>query len=363
MSERTESPREAGLTLGIESSCDETAAAIVTPSGEVLSSVIHSQVELHAPHGGIVPELASRDHARNIIDVVDTALVQAKVTLGDIELVSVTNRPGLVGGLLVGLETAKAIAWASNKPLVGVDHLVGHLLSVFVRFAKDDTAPRPAFPFLGLVASGGHTAIYRVEGWLAEDCHELGGTRDDAAGEAFDKTAKLLGLGYPGGPMIDRLAKSGNADSVELAMPMRRSAGLDMSFSGLKTQVARLVATDSELRADPKRNDVCASFQRAVTRTLVSRLVRAAEQEKIGRLAVVGGVAANSELRGRLTRACETRGLSAFVADIRACTDNAAMIALAGRKRFEAGQVDSFDLAAHSRSIVPKRTRKGRGAR
>jgi len=207
------------LVLGIESSCDETAAAVVDDGGRVRSDVVHSQVELHAPYGGVVPELASRDHLRNVLPVVASALDRAGVRLADVDGLAVTHRPGLVGALLVGVLAAKGMAWAADKPLVGVDHLMGHLLSVFVRRGEGD-AEAPRFPFVCLLVSGGHTAIYRVDAPEAGAVRELGATRDDAAGEAFDKVAKLLGLGYPGGPVVDRLAAQGDASRVKLSPPM-----------------------------------------------------------------------------------------------------------------------------------------------
>jgi N6-L-threonylcarbamoyladenine synthase len=220
------------LVLGIESSCDETGAAIVDETGRVLADVVQSQVSLHAPYGGVIPELASRDHLRNLGPVVHEALAKAGVKLEQLDGLAVTNRPGLVGALLVGVQAAKGLAWATGLPLVGVDHLVGHLGAVFLR-RHDDAAPPPEFPFVALLASGGHTAIYRVDGPLAQHVKELGATRDDAAGEAFDKVAKILGLGYPGGPAIDRLAKQGDAKAFELPAPMAHTKSLEMSFSGI----------------------------------------------------------------------------------------------------------------------------------
>jgi N6-L-threonylcarbamoyladenine synthase len=231
------------LVLGLESSCDETGAAVVDAQGIVRSDVVHSQVAVHAPYGGVVPELASRDHLRNVGPVVREALRQAGSSLADIGGVAVTNRPGLVGALLVGVQAAKGIAWAARKPLVGVDHLVGHVLAVFLQ-RGEQPEPTPDFPFVCLLASGGHTAIYRVDAPRADAIVELGATRDDAAGEAFDKVAKLLGLGYPGGPIVDRLAATGDASRVALSAPMARSGSFEMSFSGIKTQVAQRVARD-----------------------------------------------------------------------------------------------------------------------
>jgi N6-L-threonylcarbamoyladenine synthase len=348
------------LVLGIESSCDETGAAVVDDTGRVASDVVHSQVSLHATYGGVVPELASRDHVRSIGPVVREALARAGVALTDVGGVAVTNRPGLVGALLVGVQAAKGLAWAAGKPLVGVDHLMGHLLAVFLRRGEGE-APPPRFPFVCLLASGGHTAIYRVDAPRAGAIVELGATRDDAAGEAFDKVAKLLGLGYPGGPAIDRLAPSGDASRVKLSAPMTSSGSLQMSFSGIKTQVAQLVA-----RGDPAGihvADVCASFQAAVTSSLARKLVEAALREKVADVVLGGGVAANRELRRRACELGEARGLRVLVPPLASCTDNAAMIAYAGALRLARGEVDGWDLVATSDTVLARETRKGRGRR
>ena len=270
--------------LGLESSCDETAAAVVdvSPDGRarVVSDVIHSQVALHAEYGGVVPELASRDHLRNVAPVVKEALARARIELKDLDGIAVTNRPGLVGALLVGVQMAKALAWSTDVPFVGVDHLVGHLLAVFLErdgepAAAQSTPSLPSFPYAALLASGGHTALYRVDAPRAESIVELGATRDDAAGEAFDKVAKLLGLGYPGGPIVDRLAAEGDAHAFAIPIPMNDKASLEFSFSGVKTWVARHVARARSTR-------LAAGAARPV-RLLPGRRHRRAHQEALRR--------------------------------------------------------------------------------
>ena len=301
------------LILGIETSCDETAAALVDAEGRIHASVVSSQAQLHAQFGGVVPEIASRRHLELVAPVVRETVAEAGATLGDLERVAVTQGPGLVGALLVGLSAAKAIAWSRRLPLVPVDHLHGHIASLYLQ--PDPLEP----PFLCLLASGGHTMLIDVRTY--DDHVVLGATLDDAAGEAFDKGARLLGLGYPGGRAIDELARDGDPEAYDF--PVARVPGLDFSFSGLKT--ALLYATrnlaDDELAA--RRADLAASYQRAVVRALVGRVRDAAEQTGAGRIAVVGGVAANSALRAALP--------DATPAPLALCTDNAAMIASAAR--------------------------------
>ncbi len=348
--------------LGIESSCDETGAAIVDDTGRVLSDVVQSQINLHAPYGGVIPELASRDHLRNAGPVVREALAKAGVSWDGIDGIAVTNRPGLVGALLVGVQMAKGLAWARGLPLVGVDHLVGHLLAVFLR-RSSEAESGPGFPFVALLASGGHTAIYRVDGPSAPQVRELGGTRDDAAGEAFDKVGKLLGLGYPGGPVIDRLAKSGNPKGVPFTLPMGHSKSFELSFSGIKTQVAARVREHGLPKTESELADTCASFQAAVTSVLASKLVAAAVQEGVRAVVIGGGVAANRELRARVTTLAAEHGLRAVLPELASCTDNAAMIAYAGLVRLQQGERDGWDLVATNATSLPRETRKGRGAR
>jgi N6-L-threonylcarbamoyladenine synthase len=349
------------IVLGIETSCDETAAALVDHEGRVLSDVVESQVALHAPYGGVIPELASRDHLTNLPHVVALALSKAEKTLDDVGLVAVTCRPGLVGALVVGVQVAKGLAWAKGLPLVGVDHLVGHLFANELR-RGDAPAKPPERPFVALLVSGGHTAIYRVDGPLPSHIRELGATRDDAAGEAFDKVAKLLGLGYPGGPVVDRLARTATPDPEMFLAPMASTKTLDMSFSGLKTQVVQHVAKHGVPTGDALAT-VCASFQATATKVLTDKVVAAAVREGVRDVVIGGGVAANRELRARVTEACAARGIVAHLPDLASATDNAAMIAYAGALAYAAGIVHGPDLAATSVTSLPRETRKGRGVR
>jgi N6-L-threonylcarbamoyladenine synthase len=351
------------LVLGIESSCDETGAAIVDGDGRVLSDVVQSQVSLHAPYGGVIPELASRDHLRNVGPVVREALARAGVTWDALAGIAVTNRPGLVGALLVGVQAAKGLAWSRGLPLVGVDHLVGHLLAVFLRRDASAAAEPPAFPFVALLASGGHTAIYRVDGPSAAQVREIGATRDDAAGEAFDKVGKVLGLGYPGGPVIDRLARSGDASAIPLTLPMGHTKSFELSFSGIKTQVAARVREHGIPGSEKELADTCASFQAAVTSVLAKKLVAAAREEGVATVVIGGGVAANRELRARVVALATEHGLRAVLPELASCTDNAAMIAYAGLVRLREGERDGWDLVATNATSLPRATRKGRGAR
>jgi N6-L-threonylcarbamoyladenine synthase len=349
--------------LGIETSCDETGAAVVTDEGVVASNVVHSQVSVHAPYGGVVPELASRDHVRNVRPVIQAALERAGLGLSGIDGIAVTARPGLSGALLVGVQAARGLAWATGKPVVAVDHLVGHLLAVFLRFPDLPQTPLPEYPFVALLASGGHTALYRVEAPELPRIRELGATRDDAAGEAFDKVAKLLGLGYPGGPVIDRLAREGDPASIELSRPMRRKDSLEFSFSGLKTSVLRWVSEHGRPNDDQTLRNLCAAFQRRVVDTLVAKAVRAARQESVGTLVLAGGVAANRELRERAAEAAARHDIRLVVPAFRACTDNAAMIAYAGHERLARGENDLYTLEVSPHTALPSSTRKGPGRR
>jgi N6-L-threonylcarbamoyladenine synthase len=316
---------------------------------------------VHAPFGGIIPELASRDHLVNLAPVVGEALLRAGVGLDDLDAIAVTNRPGLVGALLVGVQAAKGLAWATAKPLYGVDHLVGHLLSVFLRRPGDVHLPPPAYPFVCLLASGGHTAIYRVDGSSHSRIHELGATRDDAAGEAFDKVARALGLGYPGGPLIDALAAKGRKGVVHLPRPMPGPL-LEFSFSGLKTAVATRVCSGGVPQGQALA-DMCAAFQDVVCGALAEKLIRAAMVEGTRDVVLGGGVAANRELRERVVSLARAQGLTAHLPTPASCTDNAAMIAYAGAMRATCEPGDGWDLVAASTSLLPRRTRKGGGRR
>ena len=302
-----------GLILGIETSCDETAAALVTEEGEIHSSVVSSQAELHARYGGVVPEVASRRHLELVTPVIREALAEAGASLADVDRIAVTQGPGLIGALLVGLAAAKAVAWSRRLPLAPVDHLDGHVASLYLQ-------PEPLEPpFLCLLASGGHTMLLDVRSHTERKL--LGSTLDDAAGEAFDKGARLLGLGYPGGREIDRLARDGDPGAYDF--PVARVPGLDFSFSGLKTALLYAVRGLSEEELAARRADLAASYQHAIVRALAERVREAAEQTASRQVAIVGGVAANSALRAALPEAA--------AAPLALCTDNAAMIASAAR--------------------------------
>ena len=328
------------LVLGVETSCDETAAAVVEDGCRVRANVVASQIATHAQYGGVVPEVASRQHVATIVPVIERAIADAGVQFRDLDAIAVTAGPGLVGALLVGVETAKALAFALGKPLVAVNHLGGHLAAAFLEHAPPH-AP-PTYPHLALLVSGGHTALIRIDAPGATRL--LGATRDDAAGEAFDKVGKMLGLGYPGGVAIDKLAATGDPRAVALPRALAGRDDLDFSFSGLKTAVATLLAR-RELPRDQELNDFCASFQAAVVDVLVRKSRRARAREGLSALVVCGGVAANRGLRAALAVAAAEDGFALHIPPPKYCTDNAAMIAAAGTQLLARGALAGLDLS------------------
>jgi N6-L-threonylcarbamoyladenine synthase len=328
------------IILGIETSCDETAAAVVAEGTKILSSVVSSQVTVHHPYGGVVPELASRKHIETIVPVVDKALSSSGVELKQLDAIAVTRGPGLVGALLVGFCFAKSFAYALNIPYVGVNHLEGHINSVFL------TPDPPPFPFVALLASGGHTSIYYVTSHTGFEL--LGQTRDDAAGEAFDKVAKMLGLGYPGGSLIDQLAKKGNPENIKFPRPYINKSLYDFSFSGLKTAVWRYTQKNNDTYRD-KIPDIVAGFQEAVVDVLSYKVIHAALEKDCNHIALVGGVAANSRLRERVSHDAKRDGIKVHIPSMALCGDNAAMIAAMGYHYLKAGIVSGFSDDVYSR--------------
>lgn len=329
------------LILGVESSCDETAAAILQNGNTILSNVIDSQITTHAIYGGVVPELASRKHIENIYQVVQEALDIAEVTLKDLDGLAVTAGPGLIGSLLVGLSFVKALSYALKIPYIGVDHISGHLTSVFL------SENRPTFPYIALIASGGHSTIFKVKDH--GDYQLLGRSRDDAAGEAFDKVAKLLALPYPGGPVISKLAEKGNPQAINFPRAWLAPDSLDFSFSGLKTSVANYVHRSKQKGIEINLPDISASFQEAVVEVLVEKTITAAKKTKISTIVLGGGVSANNRLRTYMTERGRAEGLQLFIPPAPLCTDNAAMIALAGFYQFGNATM-TYDLDVYSRS-------------
>lgn len=341
------------LVLGIESSCDETAAAVVTDKKELLSSVVYSQQE-HKAFGGVVPEVAARAHLDKVDFIVDKALRDANVSFEDLDAIAASAGPGLIGGVIVGVMTAKAICAVHGKPFVAVNHLEAHALTARLNNDVD-------FPYLLLLTSGGHCQILAVEG--VGKYHRLGATIDDAAGEAFDKVAKMLGLGYPGGPLVEKYARSGDDGRFDLPRPMIDKAGCDMSFSGLKTAVRRVVENFEAPLSEQDKADVCACFQRAVLESLTARLkngIRLFKKDfpQAKSLVVGGGVAANGALREALQALAARHKLDFYAPPMNLCTDNGAMVAWAGMERFKAGLTDSLDFSPRPRWPLDPSTKR-----
>ena len=328
------------ILLGIETSCDETAAALVKDGNTILASVVASQIDVHHPYGGVVPELASRKHMEAMVPVVDQAVSEAGIPANRINGIAVTQGPGLVGALLVGFSFAKAYAYSKAIPWIGVDHLEGHINSVFL-----ETDP-PPFPYVSLLASGGHTAIYFVRDHT--DMELMGQTRDDAAGEAFDKVSKMLGLGYPGGPLIGRLAETGDPNRIRFPRAYLNKSDFDFSFSGIKTAVNRYIHNHS----DSYRShipDIVAGFQEAVIEVLSYKIIQAALEKRCEHIALVGGVAANRRLRQTVSEKAGQKGIRTYIPSIRLCGDNAAMIAAVGYHYLKKGKASEWDDDVYSR--------------
>lgn len=326
------------VTMAIESSCDETSVAILLDGREVLSNIIASQIKVHQVFGGVVPEIASRHHLDNVNRVADEALQEAGITMDEVDLIGVTYGPGLVGALLIGLATAKAFAMATGKPLVGVHHIQGHICANYIEHKELEP------PFMALVISGGHTNIVEVTDY--NECQVLGQTRDDAAGEAYDKVARVLGLGYPGGPKIDKIAKEGNPAAVEFKRVYLEKDSLDFSFSGIKTGVLNYVNSEKQAGREINVPDIAASFQQAVLEVIVKKTVGAAVKMNKDKIVMAGGVASNSSLRAMMEAACAKEGIKLYYPSPILCTDNAAMIGCAAYYKYKAGHVDDLTLDA-----------------
>ncbi|MEF9922420.1 MAG: tRNA (adenosine(37)-N6)-threonylcarbamoyltransferase complex transferase subunit TsaD [Anaerovoracaceae bacterium] len=326
------------VTMAIESSCDETSVAILENGREVLSNIIASQIDVHTVFGGVVPEIASRHHLENINRVVTEALEESHTTLDDVDMIGVTYGPGLVGALLMGVATAKAISFAKDIPLIGVHHIQGHISANYIEHKELEP------PFMALVVSGGHTNIVEVTDY--NQCKVLGGTRDDAVGEAYDKVARVIGLGYPGGPKIDKVAKEGNPDAIHFKRVFLEKDSLDFSFSGLKTAVLNYINSERQAGREIVVADVAASFQQAVVEVVVTKAVSAAVKLGKDKLVLAGGVAANTKLRQLLQEKCDENGIKLYFPKPILCTDNAAMIGCAAYYKYMAGQVDDLTLDA-----------------
>ena len=331
--------------LGIDTSCDETAAAVVIDGKEIRSNIISSQIDLHEKYGGIVPELASRRHVESINYIIDQAISEADVSFDELEAIAVTNRPGLIGALLVGVAAAKSLAYCHNLPLLGINHIEGHIYANFM--VHDELT----FPHVCLTVSGGHTLLVEVrQGWTYEI---LGGTRDDAAGEAYDKVAQYLGLGFPGGRVIDELAQKGSSTAITFPRPMLNRDDYQFSFSGLKTAVRYFVEKENAAGTLPPIEDIAASFQAAVVEVLVQKTIRAAKMKNAATITLTGGVAANRQLRQSMSEVAADLGISVYYPPIQLCTDNGAMIAGVAYHKYQEGLRDTLDLnASASGSIV-----------
>lgn len=325
------------LVLGIETSCDDTAAAVLLDGRTILANVVSSQDQVHGAYGGVVPELASRQHIRNILPIIDGALEKAGVNIKDLDGIAVTRGPGLVGSLLVGLSVAKGMAFRWGMPYVGVNHLEAHLLAIHLE-------QEVRFPYIALLASGGHTLLYSVQG--VGEYHHLGGTRDDAAGEAYDKVAKMMGLGYPGGRVIDSLAQTGNRKAIRFPRARLKKSPYDFSFSGIKTSVLQYLRSQEHQAWKAHVPDIAASFQEAVADMLINPAVSAAVAQGINRIVLAGGVAANSRLREKINERATADKLQVYFPSPKFCTDNAAMIALTGHHWIGRGRRDNFALNA-----------------
>ena len=328
------------LTLGIETSCDETAIAVTADGRRLLSNVISSQIEIHTRYGGVVPEIASRHHLENINEVLDRALADAGVSLRDIDLIGVTNGPGLIGAVVIGVATAKALSLATGIPMVGVNHMHGHVSANYLQYP--DLEP----PFLALIVSGGHTNLVQVTDY--NRCEILGGTRDDAVGEAYDKVARVIGLGYPGGPKVDRAAAGGDPEAVHFKRMMLEAGSLDFRFSGLKTQVLNYINREQMAGREIPQADLCASFQQAIMDVLVEKTMTAAERQRADRIVMAGGVAANSALRAQMKAACDAADIRLYVPEPVLCTDNGAMIAAAAYYKYQKEGADDLELDAYA---------------
>lgn len=326
------------IILAIESSCDETSVAVMADGREILSNIISSQIEIHKLYGGVVPEIASRHHLENINVVIEQAMTEADITKDDIDAIGVTYGPGLVGALLIGIAAAKALALAWDKPLIGVHHIQGHISAAYIEHKELEP------PFTALVVSGGHTNIVEVTDY--NRCEILGSTRDDAAGEAFDKVARVIGLGYPGGPKIDSLSEEGDPHAVEFKRVYLEKGSLDFSFSGIKTAVLNYVNSEKQAGREINIADVAASFQQAVLEVIVNKAVEAAVSMHKDRLVMAGGVASNRHLRAMLEKACREKGIRLYCPSPVLCTDNAAMIGTAAYYKYRAGETDGLDLDA-----------------